>query len=264
MMYYIEISANTCTCKISINGLGVDELDAKKVGSVQYPCNTELIGKANKVAVEVMPASLDLATLDKIRVDGLIKEYSPTDVISPESGKVIATFSLARRIAEIKGDPQALLKIADLVPFAITAEFDSEDAPSLADRMVNAKPIENVETLKDWAIMFRGLLEKRDINGLYELYEPKLQDYDIAYPEQKEPDNRVWFENWMTNKIFPQTPFTAFRREDIDLKKWCDGRIWEIRLKDGNPLWRTQGLNGMRKKIQVYVGLVDGKIKIVR
>ena len=59
-MYYIEISANTCTCTIILNGLGIDVLDAKKIGSVQYPCNTELVGKSNKVEVIVMPASLDL------------------------------------------------------------------------------------------------------------------------------------------------------------------------------------------------------------
>lgn len=264
MTYYLELSANTCTCKISINGLGVDELDAKKVGSVQYPCNTELIGKANKVAVEVMPASLDLTTLDKIRVEGLVKRYAPTDMIGPESGQVITRFTLEQKIAEIKADPAKLLKIANLVPFAITAEFDSEDAPTLADRLTKAKPIENPETLKDWAMAFRTLLEKRDIDGLYALYEPKLLDYDIAYPEQKEPDNRVWFANWMNNKIFPQTPFTGFNRDDIDPVKWCDGRIWEIRLKGSLPLWRTQGLNGSRTKIQVYIGMVKGKIKIVR
>lgn len=264
MTYYLELSANTCTCKISINGLGVDVLDAKKVGSVQYPCNTELIGKANKVAVEVMPASLDLTTLDKIKVDGLVKRYAPTDMIGPESGQIITRFTLEQTIAGIKADPVKMLKIADLVPFTVSAEFDSEDAPSLASRLMDAKPIENAEALKDWAIVFRGLLEKRDIDGLFALYEPKLLDYDIAYPEQKEPDNKAWFANWMNNKIFPQTPFTGFKREDVDVVKWCDGRIWEIRLKDGNPLWRTQGLNGLRKKIQVYVGLVDGKIKIVR
>jgi hypothetical protein len=261
-MYYIEISANTCTCKISINGLGIDELDAKKVGSVQYPCNTELIGKGNKVAVEVMPASIDLTTLNKIAVEGEVKKYPDNGFIGPESGAVIASFSLTQTIEMIKANPFA--NIADLVPFKITAEFDSEDAPSLEDRLIKAKPIENAEALKDWAMTFRSLLEKRDIDGLYVLYEPKLIDYDIAYPAQKEPDNKIWFANWMNNKIFTQNPFTGFSRDVIETTKWCDGRIWEICLKGGQPLWSTEGLDGKRTKIQVYVGLVDGKIKIVR
>jgi hypothetical protein len=261
-MYYIEISANTCTCAISMNGLGIDELDAKKVGSVQYPCNTELIGKANRVEVVVMPASLDLTTLDKIQVEGVIKNYPPDSVTGPESGSVITSFSLDRTIAQIKANP--FVNIADLVPFTISAQFDSEDAPSLESRLINATPIENPEALKDWAMTFRSLLEKRDIDGLYALYEPKLIDYDIAYPEQKEPDNRVWFTNWMKNKIFPQNPFTGFTRDIVETKKWCDGRIWEIYLKGGQPLWSTEGLDGKRTKIQIYVGLVDKKIKIVR
>ncbi len=263
-MYYLELSANTCTCTLSLNGLGVDILDAKKVGSVQYPCNTELVGKANKVTVTVMPATLDMTTLNKIKAECVVKKYGPTDFIGPGSGQILSTFTLERRITEIKENPQELLKIADLVPFTISSEFDSEDAPSFSGRLLEAKPIENPEMLRDWAMAFRMLLEKRDIEGLYALYKPKLLDYDIAYPEQKEPDNRVWFANWMTGKIFPQTPFTGFRRDDLDLVKWCDGRIWEIRLKDGMALWRTQGLNGSRCKIQVYVGMVEGKIKIVR
>ena len=93
MIYYIEISANTCTCKISINGLGIEEVNTTKVGSVQYPCNTELIGKSNKVIVEIMPASLDMTTLDKIKVEGLIKKYSPVEMIGPESGTIISKFS---------------------------------------------------------------------------------------------------------------------------------------------------------------------------
>jgi hypothetical protein len=261
-MYYIEISANTCTCTIILNGLGIEELDAKKIGSVQYPCNTELVGKANKVEVIVMPASLDPATFDKIDVTGVIKKYPDDGFIGPDSGEVVASFSLTQTIEMIKANP--FVNIADLVPFKITAEFDSEDAPSLEERLIKAKPIENPDALKDWAMIFRSLLEKRDINGLYDLYEPKLLDYDIAYPAQKEPDNKVWFTNWMNNKIFPQNPFTGFTRDIIETKKYCDGRIWEICLKSGQPLWSTEGLDGKRTKIQIYVGLVDGKIKIVR
>lgn len=263
MMYYIEVAANTCVCKIILNGLGIEILNAIKIGSVQYPCNTELIGKSNNVAVEITPATLDFTTLNKIKVEGTIKRYANDDCIGPDSGEIIAKFSLDETIEKIKANPLAF-NITDLVPFKISAIFDSEDAPSLAQRLKEAKPIENSEVLKDWAMTFRSLLEKKDIDGLYDLYAPKLSDYDIAYPEQKESDNRIWFENWMKNKIFPQTPFIKFKRDDIQLKKWCDGRIWEINLKDEQPLWRTEGLEGKRTKIEVYVGLVDEKIKIVR
>lgn len=261
-MYYIEISANTCTCTIILNGLGIEVLDAKKIGSVQYPCNTELVGKSNKVEVIVMPASLDLSTFDKIDVTGVVKRYADDGFIGPDSGEVVVSFSLDQTIAMIKANP--LANFADLVPFTISAEFDSEDAPSLGDRLLKAKPIENQEVLKNWAMEFRNLLEKRNIDGLYDLYEPKLIDYDIAYPLQKEPDNRAWFTNWMNNKIFPQNPVTSFSKDMVETKRWCDGRIWEVYLKGGLPLWRTEGLDGKRTSIQIYVGQIDGKIKVVR
>lgn len=262
-MYYIEIAANTCICKIVLNGLGVGELNAEKVGSFQYPCNTELVGKENHVALEIQPATLDLAMLDKIQAEVLVKKYAPGEMLGPESGEIIANASLQREIALIKANPLAL-NIADHLPFKISAKFDSSDAPSFATRLLEAKPIDKEDALKDWAMAFRSLLEHADIDGLFALYEPKLIDYDSAYPDQKEPDNREWFRNWMRNKIFPQTPFIGFKRDDIVPVKWCDGRIWELRLKDGGSLWHTEGLEGRKTKIEIYVGLDNGTIKIIR
>ena len=263
MTYYAEIAANTCNCKIVLNGLGIAELKAEKIGSFQYPCNTELVGKANVLSMQVMPATIDLSVLNKIRAECVIKRYADTDMVTPDSGAVITFSSLQQKIDEIKANPLSA-NIAGLVPFTVSATFDSEDAPSFADRLLGSKPIKDKEALKDWAMAFRALLEKRDIDALYALYEPKLLDYDKAYPAQKEPDNRVWFKNWMLKKIFPQTPFTDFSRDEVDPVSWCEGRVWELRLKDGNPLWRTLGLDGKRTKIEVYAGLDDGKIKIVR
>ena len=236
MIYYLEVSANTCRCTIIINGLGIDELDASKVGSVQYPCNTELVGKSNMFEVAIMPVSLDLATFNKIQVACTVKKYGDNDFIGPESGEVVKHFTLEQTIEEIKSDPRKLLKIADLVPFKISAEFDSEDVPSFENRLLKTKLIENVEALKDWAMTFRSYLEMRNNEALFALYEPKLNDYDIAFPNDKEPNNKVWFENWMKNKIFPQTPYVGFKREDLVLKKWCEGLSYQ----------RTQNFCGCR------------------
>ena len=261
-MYYIEISATTCTCTILCNGLYIEKLDAQKNGCLQYPCNTELIGTANRVEVQVTPASLDPSTFEKIDVQGMVKRYPDDGFIGPELGEVLASFSLYETVEMIKANP--LANVADMIPFSLSAMFDSEDIPSMAHRLVEAEPLTDPDALRDWAMQFRLLLERGDIDGLYELYEPKLLDYDIAYPMQREPDNRVWFTNWMNEKIYPQRPFTGFGRGDVETVKWCDGRIWELRLKDGRPLWSTEGFEGKRTGIQVYVGMVDDKIRIVR
>lgn len=263
MVYNVELSANSCTCKLIVNGLGVETLNAEKVGSIQYPCNAELIGQNNNIGVEVMPVALDMATLGKVTVEGVVKKYHPGEFSGPDAGDVLTTFSLTRTIEEIKANPLAA-NPADLVPFKLTAEFSSEAVPSFAGRLIEAEPIENKDALLSWAMQFRLLLEQRDIKGLYELYEPKLHDYDIAFPEEKEPDNRKWFSEWMQETVFPRKPITSFSREDIELTRWCDGRIWEISRKKGEPLWGTEGLNNMVSEVEIYVGMVDGKIKIVR
>lgn len=261
-MYYLEVSANTCTCKIAINGLGIDVLNAEKVGSIQYPCNTELTGNANRVEIEIVPSSLDPITLDKIRMDGVVKTYPDNCTIGPESGEVITAFSLQETIEMIKANPFA--NIAELVPFRVTAEFDSEDSPSFRNRLFETDIIDNKSDLLEWAMQFKNALEQQNSMLLFEMYAPKLQDYDIAFPGDKEPDNAAWFASWMNDTVFPQQPYIDFSKDDIELRRWCDGRVWEIRLKDGGPLWRTLGKEGRRSKIDVYVGMVDKKIKIVR
>jgi hypothetical protein len=261
--YYIEIAAKACNATVIVNGLRVSFLEAPKGGSLQLPCNTELIAKTNILEVSVAPTSIDPGFLDKITLDGEVTTYPEGSMVSPETRTVLESFSIDPRIQEIKENPLAG-NPAELFPFKVTAKFVSDDAPSFDDRLNKTKPIENVEALKDWAIKFKEYLEVRNIDALYDLYEPKLLDYDIAYPNAKEPDNRKWFSDWMSDDIFLQTPFTDFKRDDIEPKKWCDGRIWEITLKGNRPLWSTIGFDGRRSRVKVFVGMVENKIKIVR
>ena len=267
MFYYIGITGNACTADIIINGLSVAELKAKNGGSIQYPCNTELVGASNKVEIIISLASIDLTILDRLNCDGTIKRYGVDEFVGPESGTIINQFTLHPKIeelkAKIKADPLSV-DLSSEFPVTLTVEFDSTDAPSFAERLNESEPLEDTELLKDWAMDFKQHLINQDIKAMYALYEPKVLDYDIAYPDQKEPDNEQWFANWMKNKIFPQTPFTEFDRDDIVAVKWCEGRIWELKLKDGSPLWTTFGKDDMRSLIQVYVGKDNGEIKIVR
>lgn len=263
MIYNLELAAHTCMCKVHVNGLQVDLLDASKVGTLMYPCNTELIGKKNRVGIEVMPNSIDMDTLNKIRVEVVIKKYKPDEFTGPELGEVIATESLYRTIEMIKANPLAA-NINDLVPFQLILEFDSEYAPSFANRLIEAEPLESEAHVMEWALQFRQLLANRDVDGLYAACTPKYDDYAIAFPDDEGAFSRAWFEQWMQEKIFPQNPITNFTQDDLVIKKWCSDRIWEIRLKNGLPLWSTAGLEGTKTGIDIYVGLVDGKIKIVR
>lgn len=265
MVYQVALAANTCRCKVIVNGLGVTELNAEKVGCIQYPLNTELVGIGNVVEIEVTPISLDPTVMDKISAEGTIKKYDDGAITGPESGEVLASFTLEDKIAEVKAKP--LTNIADVIPFTLTCTFDSEEAPSFRNRLVDADVIDNGVALVDWAMNFKEMLRQQDVAALYDQYEPKLLDYDIAYPEDKEPDNRKWFANWMYGKIFPQTPLIDFDRDGVQLVKWCGGRIWELRRKDeynGGYLWQTVGTDDRWSYVEVYVGMVDGKIKMVR
>jgi hypothetical protein len=101
------------------------------------------------------------------------------------------------------------------------------------------------------------------MDALYKEYKPKIDDYVIAYP-QEFPDPQQSFDNLFRNDFFPGGAITDFKQDDIGLKPWCDGRIWEIFVKPDQEFFKNKGLDGDINSIEVFVGMVEGSLKIVR
>jgi len=168
---------------------------------------------------------------------------------------------------KIKADQQkdtiSLSDLQKLFPLSATYSFDNDNL-SFKNRLIDAKPIKDEKMLVDYVEYLRNLMQKKDIAGLFEEYKYKLQDYDLAFPQDAESDNKAWFIELMENRFFPSGPVDDFKREEIGCISWCEGRIWELFLKPDRALWSTRGINGKRIKIEVYAGLVEDKIKIIR
>jgi hypothetical protein len=261
--YAIAISARACTAQILLNHMDICSLNAEKNGAMQSPCNTELVGKGNELEILVTPAALDTATLQSIFLEGSVISAVADNGESSESEKTVATFDIEKQLKDFKM-AIAQKKTAEKIPLVVKVKFDSPDAPSFEERLKKSVPITDQERLISWAMEFRDALKREDIDKLYFWYEPKLIDYDIAYPDQKEPDNKVWFNNWLHTTIFPKKPIVDFDKKDIELRRLCDGRIWEIRRKGNEPLLLTGYKNRKRTKVQIYVGMVGNDIRIVR
>jgi len=263
--YYLEVFANNCIIEITVNGLFLARSDAKNGSSLNYPFNTELIGKGNTVSITAIPTLLDsgaISLFSDVVINGALKKYQPGDITGPESGEIIAAIDFEEVKSEKSKDVTGLAALAALFPLQKSYVFDNETL-DFKNRLVDAPVISDKEKLFDYGIFLRNLLERQDLNGLCKEFEPKLKDYGITYPNDL-PDPIKWFKDFMTTDFFPGGPITGFSRDAIGLRSWCDGKIWELFIKPTTQFFSNRGDDGDINSIEIFVGLVDDQLKIIR
>jgi hypothetical protein len=247
-----------------MNGLCVFRADATKGSSVTYPLNTELAGD-NSLKLVMYPVLLEtgiLSTPADIVIEGAVKCYNAGDVTGPECGDLILSID----IEDIQGafEPEALSvqQLKDLFPLTKTFEFKNEGV-IFKNRLIDAPVITDKNKVVEYALKLRDIIKRQDLESLYIEYLPKLDDYARAYPDEF-PDPKGWFTNLFRDDFFPGGPIVEFDRDEIVTRPWCDGRIWEVCRKPYQPFFMNKGLDGDINMIELYVGMVDGKMKIIR
>jgi hypothetical protein len=264
-VYNIEIYARECIFEVTTNGLPIFRKNAPMGCSMTYPLNTELVKKDNIVKVTLWPAILENgqpSRLEDITITGTIKCYQADDITGPESGKLLARIDFRDVIALGKARALSLTDPSKLFPLSKEFKFDNEEH-SFRNRLLDAPIITDEKMLLTYGEKLRDILARHDIEALYNEYKPKLDDYVTAYP-QEFPDPKQWFINLFKDDFFPGGAITEFKREDIGLRSWCEGRVWEIFVKPDQWFFKNKGLDGDINRIQVFVGMVDGGLKIVR
>jgi hypothetical protein len=264
-IYSLEFYASKCIIEIAINGLFIFRSDAKNGTSLNYPFNTELIGKSNVIAVSLLPTILDNglpSQIADIKMAGLVKKYEPGAITGPESGDLILRFSIQDAVAQLEAQASMGADITTLFPIKKSFSFDNEEL-SFKNRLVDAPIIKDEKAVLDYAEKLRDIIAKQDREALWTEYKPKVDDYALAYP-QEFPDPLNWFIDFFKNDFFPGGPITNFKRGDIGLRSWCDGRVWELFVKPAQKFFLNQGLDGDINSVEVYVGMVDGKLRIIR
>lgn len=266
-VYYIECAARKCIVEIIVNGLKVIRKNAGPGMNINYPFNTELIGKENLIIIRGYP-TLDekghVTTFEDLWINGAIKQYAADDVIGPENGIVIhpIDFNFVKQKRQVESGN--ISNLVALFPISEAYSLDNEEGASFRNRLIESQIIKDQKAVFEYAKHLRDLIRQRNIPGLFEEYKEKLVDYDLAFPQDAESDNSEWFANLMKDRYFPSGPVDDFKDEEILPVSWCEGRIWEIMLNPDRPFFITQGKNGKKLKIEVYVGMVNGKIRIIR
>lgn len=264
-IYNIELFASRCAFEVTVNGLLLFRKNAPAGCSMTCPINTELVEKDNIVTISLLPTIIENGQLSRpedIDISGTIKRYEAGDITGPEFGELIASIDFTDVVARSQIDSFTITDPAKLFPLTKQFVFDNEEI-SFRDRLLNAPVIKDEALVLSYAEHLRELLERQDLESLFLEYKPKLDDYAIAYPLQF-PDPKKWFVDFFRDDFFPGGPITEFKREDIGLKAWCDGRIWEIFVKPAQKYFKNKGLDGDTNSVEVYVGMVDGKLRIVR
>jgi hypothetical protein len=205
-----------------------------------------------------------IATFDDVWISGAIKQYGTDDISGPENGRIISAIDFEIVKQNRQKDAGIIPNLAALFPISETYSFDNEDGLSFKDRLIDAPVIKDENVVLDYARHLRELIQQRNTKELFEEYKTKLDDYDNAYPDQKEEDNFEWFKKLMEKKYYPRGPVDDFKDEELLLVPWCDGRVWEIALKPDRAFFCTKGLNGKRLSIEVFVGMIDNKLRIIR
>jgi hypothetical protein len=263
--YYLEVFANNCIIEVTVNGLFLTRSDAKNGSSLNYPFNTELIGKGNTVTVSAFPTLLDsgvISLFPDVEIKGALKKYQLGDIAGPESGEIIEVIDFEEVKKGKSENVTGIAALAALFPLQKSYVFDNETL-DFKNRLVDASVINDKDKLLDYGVFLRNLLERQDLDKLCIEFEPKLKDYGVTYPQDL-PDPVKWFRDFMRDDFFPGGPITAFDRDAIGLKSWCEGKVWELFIKPTMKFFSNRGEDGDINEMEIYVGLVDNQFKIIR
>jgi hypothetical protein len=159
----------------------------------------------------------------------------------------------------VRGALDSIRAWAEQNPMTVSTTFDNEAGPDYSHIFEEAPIIERTPAdsarLKDYALHLRDLMIQRDTSALVAEFEPLMRD---AYRRGKrEGESFAEFRSVFRKNLVLEDAEDEFdfSREDVRLKRWADGRVWQLRREEAE---------GLLRRIEVYVAEIDGELKVVR
>ena len=157
-----------------------------------------------------------------------------------------------------KSGPCSLSKV-------VRTTFDNEQGPDFSDLFEEAPIIEGTPTdsarLRAYAMHLRDLMAAKDTLNIYRAHKPRFDDIQFSASKALDVIGRNWLApDWRLE----------FQASDVALRKWSDGRIWEIYREDEvSRALRKQALFlAGEERLQtwhtVYVAEVNDSLRVVR
>ena len=121
--------------------------------------------------------------------------------------------------------------------------------------------------LRDYAVHLGALLDAADAEAVYDEIGPAISDstgwYQVTMEGTRESDLADIREAWTRFR-------TDFEPDDLGLRSWSGGRVWEVYRDDGasralgKRALLLMGEDRLETWLRVYVGEVDGRLRVVR
>jgi hypothetical protein len=275
---WIDISASYV---ITINGFPAlqEYVQARSVDNeFDVQLNTGLVGEGNKVEIRLEPfltrsgRSLSIGTIEleaqvlgpgRSPVAGAkITEVQVDSVYEDWSERARAKWKEYQSRTE-HGALDSIRAWVERHPLTVSTTFDNEagpdfsrifeEAPRLPDRPATR------ERLVGYAMRLRDLMAQENTSALLEEFRPAIEDRFEALSFS----DREKFMQQNREALVLENPVLDFDREDIQLRSWCDGRVWQLIREGAKNEGLLQEPSGTGRG-KIYVAEIDGELKVVR
>lgn len=236
--YQMNYQMENVTGVITINGFVVTEPDGK-IGSGSAALNIWLIGE-NELKAEVKKA--DPAKPAKLSF-GVSELEAGSMVDSTDKGKL---FNIELKDKDFKAGQATSSK-----KFKSTLNFKQHlsDAGETKESDVLA-----------YAQKYFALITKKDADGVMKETAIKISDYSLAFGGA---DMKAEFKGFLKDGLFKSKINTL---TPVKLKAIPMGptkRIWLVK-NGSDELIKSKSTDGSTSELPVYIGLIDGKLQVVR
>jgi hypothetical protein len=255
-IHHADFTIEACALSLRLNGYLLVQAGARQRYNTAPPVNFWLVGKGNVLEATLEALETPATNLKQAEMVGSVRAYAEDEFAGDGiGGQPIVEMSIPPDMKE-----QAERDELDL-PITLTATFDN-DGPDFTARLVNAQPITDRDALLDYGMKLRDLFAAGDADAIMDEQAPLVADHAAAYyhPAPQE----AAFRDHLVGNLLGNDPDTSFERDDLELAAHCGNRIWEIRRRGGAELIETKPTDVGAYVVRILVGLVDGKLKIVR
>jgi hypothetical protein len=259
-IYHLFARAYECRAVVSLNGFPAVEIEPSGIVRSAAPMvNQLLVGPGNRLEVTLSALGGDgRGPLGVATFEGSVRSFQRSEPWAQARGGVeVASFEFRAPL----GDEMAPHTV-ELPLSMTTVRFDSE-GPSFRERLLDGPRIAADEVVA-YAMKLRGVFAAQDRAAIARELTPKFADFARGYHATVD-QILADLDAHLTNKLFRRGLLLDFTADDVVATPWCDARVWRIQRGPGEPFVRTRrDEQGLDSFMEIFVGRVDGELRVVR
>ncbi len=237
--YQLLYNADNVAGTVSINGFTIAEMDGQS-GSGSASLNVWLTGE-NEIRADVKKSDVSLPCSFSV---GLSKMSAGDIVDTMGKGNV---FSIDKTDTDFKAGKTV----------TVTKKFKS--ALDFSSSLAKTQAADEKEILA-YAVKIHGLFSRKDADAIVKEFSIKLGDYDTAFSSSGSAGE---FKSMLTDEILKGKVEKLDTAKLKLIKEGPSGGVWHV-FQGTNELIRISLPDGGMMQMPVYIGKINGEMKVVR